>query len=54
MRLRPMSSSRFITRTTWSPVRVSSSIRAEAITALWLFSESRFEVNSSSWEASTG
>ena len=49
-----MLSSIFITLATWSEDRDSSSIRAEAITAAWLFSESRFEVNSKSWEATTG
>ena len=49
-----MLSSIFITRATWSADRDSSSMRAEAITAVWLFSESRLEVNSRSWEASTG
>ncbi len=54
MRVSPMLSSMFITRATCSADRDSSSIRAEAITAVWLFSESRLEVNSRSWEATTG
>lgn len=53
-RVRPLLSSMVMTRSTWSEVSSSSSIRAEAITAAWLFSESRLEPNSRSWEASTG
>ena len=49
-----MVSSMFITRVTWSADKVSSSMRAEDITAAWLFRESRLEANSRSWEASTG
>ena len=49
-----MLSSMFITRATWSEERDSNSIRAEAITAAWLFRESRLEVNSRSWEATSG
>ena len=49
-----MLSSIFITLATWSADRDSSSIRADAITAAWLFKESRLELNSRSWEANTG
>lgn len=49
-----MLSSIFITLATWSAERDSSSMRAEAITAVWLFSESRLEVKRRSWEAMTG
>ena len=36
------------------PVKVELTVSADAITAVWLFRESRLEANSRSWEATRG